>query len=161
MVDHVVDTNVLLVASAVQGALPRFADTHVPEAQCQVVFEWLDAFRGDADRCVVMDGAFKLYEEYLNKLTVQHFGMLVILEKLSTGRIVEVEYDTHGYALVPEAFAKFDNSDKKLLAAALTDPETINIVNAADSDWYEIAAELEAVGLEVVQLLDKWLRGGS
>lgn len=158
MKDHVVDTNVLLVASAAHPYSP-FDDSHVPSPEQQLVFEWLVAFRADNTRSLVLDDLFEIYKEYRNKLTDQDYGLQVVHEKLQAClRQVVVRWDTNGHAVVPRAFATFDKSDRKLLAAALADPATISIVNAADSDWLEIEAELAAVGVEVVHVIERWLR---
>jgi len=49
MADHVVDTNVLIVASAADPGSP-FEATHVPPKERQIVLAWLKEFRGDKDR---------------------------------------------------------------------------------------------------------------
>ncbi len=155
--DHVLDTNTLLVASAAHPYSP-FDATHVPIAEQRTVFDWLTTFRTDADRRLVLDDLFKIYEEYRHKLSDQDYGLLVIHEKMQTMRQVTLSWDADGRPAVPAAFAAFDPSDRKFLAAALTDPETISIVNAADSDWLQIESELAAAGVTVVHLLEAWLR---
>jgi hypothetical protein len=157
MTDHVVDTNVLLVASAVDPYSP-FADSHVPLAEQRTVFEWLAAFRADGDRRLVLDDCLKIYEEYRHQLSEQDYGLQVIHEKMQQFRPVQLAWEDDETAVVPEAFSAFDRSDRKLLAAALTDPATISIVNAADSDWLEIEAELQAAGVTVVHVIEAWLR---
>ncbi len=157
MSDHVVDTNVLLVASAVDPYSP-FDESHVPLAEQHVVFEWLAAFRADSAQHIVLDDLLKIYDEYRNKLSEQDYGLQVIHEKMQTMRQVNLDWDEDGHAVVPAAFDSFDRSDRKLLAAALTDPANIVIVNAADSDWLEIEAELATAGVEVVHVLEAWLR---
>jgi len=157
--DQVVDTNVLLVASAAHPFSP-FDDTHVPRDQQLQVFEWLDAFRLDPARRLVLDDLFEIYEEYRHKLTEQDFGLLVVHEKMQALRQVTIAWDPDGRAVVPEAFAAFDPSDRKFLAAALTDPGSIAIVNASDTDWFEIEAALAEAGVTVVHLLEAWLRQG-
>ena len=157
MSDHVVDTNVLLVASAAHPYSP-FDETHVPIAEQRVVFEWLAVFRTDTQRKLVLDDLFAIYKEYRNKLSDQDFGLQVVHEKMQELRQVDLAWDANGHAVVPFAFGAFDPSDRKLLAAALTDPATISIVNAADSDWLEIEAELATAGVTVVHVLEAWLR---
>jgi len=154
---HVIDTNVLLVASAAEPYSP-FDDSHVPPAEQAAVLDWLAAFRADESRDLVIDDLFRIYQEYRNKLTDQDYGMQVVQEKLQSARFVGIELDSDGIALVPPAFAAFDRSDRKLLAAALVDPASISIVNAVDSDWLEIETELREAGVTVVQVLDTWLR---
>lgn len=157
MTDHVIDTNVLLVASAAHPFSP-FDDTHVPIAEQQAVLDWLADFRADAGRRLVLDDLFRIYEEYRHQLTEQDYGLQVIHEKMQALRIVALAWDEDGHARVPEAFARFDPSDRKLLAAALTDPATISIVNATDSDWLQIEDELAAAGVSVLHVLEAWLR---
>ena len=157
MADHVVDTNVLLVASASHPYSP-FDDSDLPPDLQRAVFDWLVAFRADPARQLVLDTFWKIYEEYRHKLTDQDYGLMVVLEKMTTTRFVEVEYDDDGFGVVTSAFAAFDPSDRKLLAALLTDVETLSLVNATDTDWLEIEAELNATGATVEHLVEDWLR---
>lgn len=157
MTDHVVDTNVLLVASAAHPFSP-FGGSDLPTDLQARVFEWLAAFRSDGDREMVWDDRFKIYEEYRNKLTDQDYGMQVVTEKMTTARFVPVDYDGNGDGVVPAEFANFDPSDRKLLAALLLDKAQSSLVNATDTDWLEIEAELESAGATVVHLLEPWLR---
>ncbi|WP_437576916.1 hypothetical protein [Sorangium sp. So ce887] len=157
MADHVVDTNVLIVASAADPASP-FKDTHVPANERRIVFAWLRDFRGDHGRRLIMDRARGLLHEYKKKLTAQDYGLVVAMEKLRTAAFVSVEYDGE-YAVVPEGLARFDNSDKKLVAAHLahrSDGGQSTIVNACDTDWHEHEEALSAEGVIVEQLLPGW-----
>ncbi len=157
MTDHVVDTNVLLVASAAHPHSP-FSDTHVPIDEQRVVFEWLVAFRADETRQLALDDLFQIYDEYRKKLTDQDFGLQVVSEKLANVRQVSIDRDDDGHGVVPEAFRGFDRSDRQLLAVALTEPDTISIVNACDSDWLGIERELKAAGVRVEHIIEAWLR---
>lgn len=154
MTDQLVDTNVLLVASAADGLDVPFPDVSVDADAIQLVFEWLLAFRDDNSRCIVLDDLFQVYSEYHNKLNGQHFGLQVVDYKLREClRTVPVTYDGAGYAVVPATLAAIDNSDKMFVAAALNDPANIHIVNACDSDWKEKAALLQQHGVTVLELL--------
>ncbi|HPS76756.1 MAG TPA: hypothetical protein PLS53_01220 [Thermoanaerobaculaceae bacterium] len=157
--DHVVDTNVLLVASAAHPFSP-FGDSHVPVIEQRAVFDWLVAFRSDSGRRIVMDDMFKIYCEYRNKLTDQDYGLQVVIEKLQHPRFVPLKWNGDT-AVVPHAFEHFDPPDRKFLAAVLVDPTTISLVNATDSDWLEIEAELGAVGVQVVHVIEGWLRASA
>lgn len=153
MVDHVVDTNVLLVASA--AIEPRYPDVPADSDEIEDVYDWLREFRDDSCRQMVLDEFFKIVEEYQNKLTWQHFGLLVVQKKLeqSCFRQVPVSYDENGHGVVPPALAAIDNSDKKFVAAALNDPSGIHIVNATDSDWRQHREVLQQHGVQVLELL--------
>ena len=159
MPDHVVDTNVLLVASAADPFSP-FGETHVPSGERKVVFDWLVAFRRDG-RALVLDEMLRIYAEYRNKLTGQDLGLLVVHDKLTRSQLrqVDVTYEADGEtAVVPEDFHAFDRSDRKFLAAALADGGQSTIVNAADTDWFEIEQECRKHGVVVEQLIEAWLR---
>lgn len=153
MVDRLLDTNVLIVASAARHLDPRFADVVVGVDAIDTVFRWLADFRADTNSAMVLDELFNIYDEYRNKLQDQHYGLLVVHEKMNQMRQVSVTYDSNGYGCVPAALHTIDNSDKKFVAAALNDPENIHIVNAVDSDWAEQAAVLRAHGIVVEELL--------
>ncbi len=162
MSDHVVDTNVLLVAS-VPDPMSPFKDTHVPLKEQRRVFEWLVAFRGDGGRVAVLDAQFKIWSEYKDNLSEQDFGSLVMREKLQTARFHSVTYDDNGHALLPAPLeaAVPDHEDRKFVAVALADAGRSTIVNATDGDWLKAETALAAKGIQIEQLLDAWLRGSS
>lgn len=153
MSDHVVDTNVLLIASAAHPYSP-FDDSDVSADQRKLVLDWLRAFGQDSERLLVLDSLFRIYQEYRNKLSGQDLGLMVIDEKLRSMRAVEVAYDQHGVAQVPATLSAMDPSDRKFAAAAIADGGNSSIVNAADSDWAAITQQLAALGVAVEQLLD-------
>lgn len=163
MTDHVIDTNVLLVATA-HDETSVFKDTNLPLKEREEVFKWLAAFRADAERCMVLDvdDTYGIIAEYKNQLGEQDYGYHVLLEKQSSARLVLVDYDHEGYAVVPEGLAKLDKSDKKMAAAVLAyrndDAGESTIVNACDSDWYEHQEALEAHGVIVEQIIPVWSR---
>ena len=114
----------------------------------------LEEFRDDPSRNVVLDELFRIYDEYNHKLTPQHYGLQVIHHKMAECLLtVLVEYDEHGHGKVPASLDRIDKSDKKFVAAALTDPEGIRIVNACDSDWEEHRELLQQHGISVLELL--------
>lgn len=157
MPDHVVDTNVLLVASAAHPYSP-FDDTHVPPDEQLQVLDWLMAFSQDEARRLVLDDLLVIYEEYRHKLNEQDVGLQVIHAKMQSHRTVALDWDADGHAVVPDALLACDRSDRKFLAAALTDVEGISIVNASDSDWIEIEPQLNEAGVVVDHLIEAWLR---
>ncbi len=150
--DCLVDTNVLILGSA--ALEPRYQDISVSDEAVERVFAWLAAFRTDAERRLVLDDAWKIYEEYHHKLSGQHYGLQVIHHKLQRClRTLPVSYDDDGWAVVPDGLKAVDNSDKKFVAAALNDPTGVHIVNATDSDSAEHQAVLQAHQITVVELL--------
>jgi hypothetical protein len=162
--DHIIDTNVLLVASAQHPDSP-FDDSQVPAEQQQVVLDWLMAFRKDGQRQVVLDGLWKIWEEYNNKMTGQDIGLLVVSEKLQSSlvRIVDVAYDTNGHGCLPPKLEMVvhDRSDRKFVAVALKDRSQggeSTIVNAVDSDWCDWEEKLKPFGIEVRHLIDDLYR---
>ena len=159
MTDHVIDTNVLLVASAAHPYSP-FVDTHVPARERQIVFDGVADFRA-SDRHLVLDQMFEIFEEYQNRMTGQDYGLLVVHGKMEKAlRQVQVSYEADGTADVPAEFGALDRSDRKFLAAALADEGRSTIVNAADTDWFAIEGECEAHGVVVEHLIEAWLREG-
>jgi hypothetical protein len=155
--DHVVDTNVLLVASAAHPYAPSH-ETHVPVEERLQVLDWLMAFREDDGRRLVLDDTFAIYEEYRNKLNEQDVGLQVIHAKMQAHRTAAITWDADGAAIVPADLQVCDPSDRKFLAAALTDTNGISIVNATDSDWIEIEDALKAAGVVVDHVIEPWLR---
>ncbi|MFV8753600.1 hypothetical protein ACNOYE_23855 [Nannocystaceae bacterium ST9] len=155
MADAIIDTNVLLVASAADPGSP-FADTHLTPAEQLAVLDWVLSFHRSAEQ-VVLDNGMTIHDEYYNKMTGQDFGMIVITEKLQSARLHVIEYDADGHGVVPAAFAALDRSDRKFLAVALADldaGDSSEIVNATDTlDWNAIAAACEAHGITIRHLL--------
>lgn len=157
MVDAIIDTNVLLVASASDPSSP-FTDTHRSPEDCEIVLEWLMAF-SESDASLVFDQDNRIYDEYHNKLQGGDLGLRVIYEKMTYGKIRQhvVEFESDGSAVVPETFAALDRSDRKFLAVAIADRASghdSEIVNATDSDWRAIDGPCSEHGIVVRQLLD-------
>lgn len=71
MSDHVVDTNVLLVASAAHPYSP-FDETHVPIAEQRIVFDWLTAFRADDPNQMQIHGPIPLPLRFLSPSAVSN-----------------------------------------------------------------------------------------
>lgn len=167
MADHVIDTNVLYVASHADPSSPWEGSEHVPAGQRRIVFEWVRAFRADDGRRMVLDRQRKIVDEYKRKnkppprMTDQDYGMRVWLHKheRQLEALVDVAYDPDNHAVVPEGLARFDPSDKKMVAAHLrheADGNECAIVNACDTDWVEHEKLLEAHKVKVRHLLREW-----
>ena len=162
MVDCIIDTNVLLVASACDPG-SHFDDSgHVPAEQQEIVLDWLMAFRKDGQRRLVLDQSFKIWDEYHHQMIRgQDIGSLVVAEKLQSARFVEVEYDANGHGCLPTELEKVDRSDRKFVAVALkdlSDGESSMIVSAEDRGWYNCEEALNQAGLVVLQLIEEWSR---
>ena len=155
MVDCIIDTNVLLVASE--------KCDHIPADQQLIVFDWLTAFRSDRRRSVVLDQSMNrkgsIWKEYHNKMTGQDLGLLVVTEKLQLAlvRFLDVDYDSNNYGCVPAHLGSVDRSDRVFVAVALKDKSqdgNSEIVNAIDADWCECEQALKDAGIIVEQLID-------
>ncbi|HMY00235.1 MAG TPA: hypothetical protein PLY05_06705 [Agitococcus sp.] len=156
---YVVDTNVLIAASAIQNA--KLDVTPDDPVLCQQVFEWLSQFE-QADSYLVLDGEGKIHEEYEKKLGFNDYGLQVLMLKYSQCQVdmVDVLYDDDGYAFLEEPLASaiYDRSDRKIVAAALEGLKLgeCEIANASDADWYDWTEALEQQGLLVHQIIPDW-----
>ena len=128
MGDHIIDTNVLLVASMEDPGSPFMDSQHVPANE----------------------------REYKKNLSKEDLGRKVVVEKLQSAiRYVTVQAEHHGSAVVA---AVHDPSDRKFVATALADEGNSSIVNACDTDWYDWESALSKASIVVDQLLDGWCR---
>lgn len=164
----VVDTNVLIVASAADDGSPFRPDaTPVQEAALRrEVLDWLQAFELDVERSVVLDWDWLICGEYQNKLNLeQDYGWLAIMSKKDRNEVVWVgiEVDANGHAKLPAGLrrAVSDLADRKMVAAVLSakaDGNACRLVNACDTDWLDCKQALEDADVQVHQLLDDWLK---
>jgi hypothetical protein len=163
---HVVDTNVLIVASAADDGSPFQPDaTPIEEAQLrQQVLNWLMAFEQDPQRHLVLDYHWLIAGEYQNKLSEQNYGWLAIMAKHDKGQVIWVgfELDDAGDAILKEplASAVTDRADRKMVAAVLEAQQqghSCHLVNACDTDWLDCEAALNSAGIEVQHLLREWI----
>lgn len=162
--NHVIDTNVLIVASA-HAVLPEPRDATPAEPELrEEVFKWLSQLDG-TDAAIVLDYQWKIRGEYENKLGEQDYGIQVIQAKFDRDQVimVSVEYDADGYGILPGSLAscRWDNSDKKFGCAAFEAREAaepVEIVNASDTDWYDVQAVLASEQIGLRQLTDCWCR---
>lgn len=162
MAAEVIDTNVLVLATAHQQSWTRPRVPTDEPAVLRKVFVWLRAFREDPSRHLVMDLHHgTILKEYKDNLpSHNHYGRQVIQAKVDSGALfpVELEYEQNGvelYAKLPdEVLPHFhDLGDRKMVAAAFY--AEAPIVNAADGDWTEaqVVEGLQKLGVNVVQLL--------
>ena len=168
MVDtRVVDTNVLIVASAADGGSPfRPEATPVQEAALrQQVLDWLKAFECDGQRHAVLDWDWLICGEYQNKLTNQDYGWLALMSKNDRNEVVWVGLttDADGHAELPASLAPSitDLADRKTVAAVLAsqaEGHHSSLVNACDTDWLDCAEALAQHGVATEHLIEPWLR---
>ena len=163
---RVVDTNVLIVASAADDGSPfRPESTPVQEAALrQQVLDWLTSFASDADRHLVLDYDWHLCGEYRNKLTEQDYGWLAIMGKLDRNETVWVglTLDDQGHAVLPTELARAvsDLADRKIVAAALgalEDHQDCRITNACDTDGLDCGGMLTKFGIRMEHIIERWL----
>jgi hypothetical protein len=157
----VVDTNVLLVASASDEG-SWFKDTHVPTIQRQAVFEWLVHLEGSSDDGVVLDlPPGMIMKEYRNKLQYGDYGLAFVQRMMESGRCeyVELTDDGAGHAVIAHSSGEEvgDRADRKMVAAAMQ--VRAPIANACDTDWCELrdGGVLDRLDVAVHEVLGEWI----
>ena len=162
---YVVDTNVLIAASAVDPLHPAAIDAtpHDPALRLQV-WQWLKAFR-DSPARLVLDQQQQILREYRHKLDFQDFGLQVWRHKWDTGAVdlVALRFDADGDALLPAALVAVvhDRADRKLVAACLEALRSLGpcrIAFAGDTDWHDWETALRQHGVELVPIIEAWSR---
>ncbi|EPB7181940.1 TPA: hypothetical protein ACRNCN_002643 [Pseudomonas aeruginosa] len=165
---RVVDTNVLIVASAADEC-SLFDENATPVQEKHYrdkVLAWVHAFEKDVERRVVLDWDWHMCTEYTKKLTEQDYGWLVMMRKHDHGQVewVGIEVDDNGHALLPDELsaAISDLEDRKMVAAVLAakaDKHDCKLVNACDTDWLDCAAALDKAQVDTEHLIEhEWLR---
>jgi hypothetical protein len=164
---RVVDTNVLIVASAADDGSPFRPDaTPVEEADLRKkVLDWVTEFEKDPNRHAVIDWDWHICSEYQNKLTEQDFGWLALMAKKDRNEVVWVglETDDDGHAIVPANLedAITDLADRKMIAALLKAQEDgfiCKLTNACDTDWLDCEKDLKKHRIGTEHLIEEWLR---
>jgi hypothetical protein len=162
---YVVDTNVLIAASAADPTNPADIDaTPDDPATRRRVWEWLDRFQASDSR-LVLDHGQEIYGEYQHKLGFNDFGIQVVIHKWSTAAVeaVDLEPDNGTYRTLPEAVreAMHDLADHKMAAAAYVVENTIGpcpIAFAGDTDWHGWEPVLAAHGIALEPVIEDWSR---
>ncbi|HBA86882.1 MAG TPA: hypothetical protein DCZ75_02515 [Geobacter sp.] len=162
---YVIDTNVLIAASAIEANSPIAKDATPEDPELRkIVNDWLYEFDTSTSR-LVLDGEGQIHDEYCNKLGFNDYGRQVVIHKWSTCNYdqVEVVYDDEncGYLEEPLSSVVHDRSDRKMVAAALEAIKCYGecaIANAADTDWYDWEEALRASGIFVEQIIDEWAK---
>jgi hypothetical protein len=162
---YVVDTNVLIAASAADPVHPKDIDATPSDPDLRLhVWEWLERFRS-SDARMVLDAENKIYEEYTNKLGFNDFGIQVVMHKWSTAATddVFVKYDTNGHGVLPASLVPVihDLADRKMVAAALEAVRVFGqapVAFAGDTDWHEWENQLVQHGVELEPIIEQWSR---
>jgi len=149
---RVIDTNVLIVAN----------NRESPQASYECIIsciKWLQSF--EKSGILVIDNNWLIIKEYQNKVNSSGqpgvgdaFLKWILLnrsnphrcEKVQITQIAEYEFKEFPKS---ESLQKFDLSDRKFVAVALTHPQRPLIVNAVDSDWYIHKDPLSEHGIEI------------
>lgn len=165
---YLVDTNVMLAASAVQE-LSNLAVRAMPQEVelREMIFEWLAEF-DQSDFRIVLDEEGLVRAEYDRNMPFnmhqQEYGMQVLQNKLDRNLVEYVPIDSleangeHIAVLAPNHEALVtDREDRKWVACALATQilheKMPTIVYGAETDWYMATAQLEAIGLCFIRLL--------
>lgn len=164
---YVVDTNVLIAASAADPTHPKDIDATPQDPALRMqVWQWLHDFEQSESR-LVLDEAQKIYEEYLDSrwLGFNDFGLQVVMHKWSTSAVdyVPVDYDAHGHALLPDTLSGVvhDTADRKMVAAALASHTLYGegcVAFAGDTDWHDWEATLAGHHVLLEPIIEAWSR---
>lgn len=169
---YLVDTNVMLAASAVQELSNLVTRAMPKEIELrEKVYAWLKAF-DESDKRIVLDEEGLVQAEYERNMPFnmhgQEYGILVLQNKLDRGLTEFVPIDSlkangEHIAVLDPAHEKLvmDREDRKWVACALAAKilfgEVPPIVYGAETDWFIAEKELKAIGLCFERLLpDEW-----
>ena len=169
-----VDTNVMIAASAVNELSRRFPDAMPEEIELrELVYEWLASF-DQSDNWIALDEEGLIYDEYDRNLPFnahgQEYGMQVLQYKLDRNQVIHLPIKSldangeHIAVLEPEheGLVK-DRADRKWVASALSARTHCDvvppIVYGAETDWYVAEEGLLAIGLCFLRLLpEEWYK---
>lgn len=162
---YVVDTNVLIAASAADPHHPKDIEATPPEPEWrQQVWEWLDEFQ-KSDSRLILDDESKIYDEYNKKLGFNDFGIQVVIYKWSTAAVdnVCVEYDSDGHGILPDELSPIihDAEDRKMVAAALASYKQFGegcVAFAGDTDWHQWEDDLIKNKVLLEPIIEDWSR---
>lgn len=162
---YVVDTNVLIAASAADPVHPSDIDATPADLELRkAVWAWLDRFQQSESR-LVLDGEGRIYEEYNHKLGFGDFGIQVVMHKWSTAAVdtVTVAYDESGDGVLPPPLQAVvhDAADRKMVAAALSSHAEFGegcVAFAGDTDWHDWEAALQIHQVLLEPIIEAWSR---
>lgn len=164
---YVVDTNVLIAASAADPHQPKDIDATPPDPLLRMqVWAWLDRFQQSESR-LVLDFAGGIYREYTESrwLGFNDFGIQVVMHKWSTAAVdyVPVDYDADGNGVLPDTLSPVihDAADKKMVAAALASHALHGegcVAFAGDTDWHDWETALGQHQVLLEPIIEDWSR---
>lgn len=172
MAIYLVDTNVMLAASAV-NELSNLAVRAMPQEVelREQVFNWLSEFEASMDQ-ILLDEEGLVRAEYERNMPFnmheQEYGMQVLQNKIDRSLAEYVPIETfegngeHIAVLAPEhEVLVSDREDRKWVACALAAQDYLEIsptiVYGAETDWYMAERDLCAIGMQFLRLLpDAW-----
>lgn len=160
-----VDTNVLIAASAADPVHPKDIDATPPEPALRMqVWNWLTQFEQGDCRLVLDDGE-QIFDEYGRKLGFNDFGIQVVMHKWNTSAVdlVPVDYDPDGAGVLPAVLSPVihDAADKKMVAAALAAHILFGegcVAFAGDTDWHDWEADLARHDVLLEPIIEAWSR---
>ncbi len=159
---YVVDTNVPIVANAALNT-----DADIPLScilACVHEIERISKKGG-----LVLDEGGEIVEEYRKKLSPSgqpglgdKFLKWVFTHQYNPGKVTRVTIHKQGdtYQEFPSdpRLEKFDLSDRKFVAVAVTHPDKPPVLQAADSDWWYYKDALESAGVSVHFLCPEYIK---
>ena len=162
---YVVDTNVLIAASAADPVHPAdIVATPTDPALRQAVWKWLDEFERSSCR-LILDYENKIWDEYNKKLGHTDFGIQVVISKWSKCAVdnVTVVYDELGHGLLPATLTSVihDLADRKMVAAALASHLDFGegcIAFAGDTEWHDWEEALRVHDIVTEPIIEAWSR---
>ncbi len=160
---YVVDTNVLIAASAADPVNPADIDATPKDPLVRYrVWQWLVAFQ-TSDSRLVLDRGQEIYGEYQHKLGFNDFGIQVVMHKWSTMAVetVDLEPEEGRYRTLPDEVgnAMHDLADHKMAAAAYVVENTVGtcpIAFAGDTDWHGWEEVLTKHGINLEPVIEDW-----
>ena len=164
-VRYVVDTNVLIAASAIDisSAAAHNATPADPTLRMKV-WQWLYDFEQSKSR-LVLDGEGGIEKEYEESrfLEFTDYGRQVVMHKWDMCAVdqVSVEYDKDGHGILEEPLQTVvhDRADRKMVAAALNAQimhGECTIAFAGDTDWHDWEPDLKRAGLNLEPIIPEW-----
>lgn len=162
---YVVDTNVLIAASAADPTRPSDIDATPRDPRLrQQVWQWLSEF-SESDSRLVLDFGSEIYDEYCGCLGFNDFGRQVVIGKWSTAAVdnVELQRDGFNYGVIPGTLAQVihDVADRKMVAAAIAAMAAHGpcpIAFAGDTDWHGWEQDLQDHGVALEPIIEAWSR---